>query len=224
MPLATILAATLFSQKPTVEFHTQFETEKDKFSLKFTYPYFLGKSKLEEFANKAVRKPLDTAEKEFIDATKELTETPTSPWELEIKGTVSLQTSKLISVLYERYEYAGGAHPNTFTHCVNVGLINGKPQMISLKDILAPGVNSSMVIDGLVKPNLAKQKLARVNEPLTDFPDNSEVHFIISKNGLTFPFDKYTVGPYVEGEYIVKLTWKDLKGKINTNLIQQAIK
>jgi len=222
MPIAAIIAAATLIQQPSIEFRTQFETEKDKFNLKFEYPRFMGKSKLEEFANTTILKKLGTAEEEFLGAVQGFDEIPTTPWEIDITGIVSLKSPTLISVLLEHYEFTGGAHPNGFTHSINVALINNKPQSITLKHIVAPGKSTSAIIDGLVKPKLNEQKMARVNEPLSEFPADAESKFIVSKNGLTFLFDKYSVGPYVEGEYIVKLNWNELKGLINTKIVPQA--
>ncbi|MFM9872715.1 MAG: DUF3298 and DUF4163 domain-containing protein [Fimbriimonadaceae bacterium] len=223
MPIATALVlAAVLAEKPITYKQIKIASPK-KYEINIAYPEFSSKSPLTTLANNITKRYFTIQRQEFEKSAKDFDETPTVPWELELNGVVSYSSNNVISIFFDHYEYAGGAHPNGFTHCINVAMIDGKPKAIKLTEILAPGVDLSELIEGHVKPALNSLKMARVNEPLTDFPEDSNTHFAISKNGLTFPFDKYSVGPYVEGEYIVKLKWSDIPGLINRKIIPEAL-
>lgn len=226
MPLSAIFLAAALTQTqtpPPITYKTQTETQKNRFDLKLVWPVFNESTPLNDFANKVSPEPIRDFESGFKNSLKEYTETPTMAWDLTMVGTVSYYSPNIISIFYDHYEFTGGAHPNSFTHAINVGLINNKPKRIVLKDLLAPGITESDILDKLVHPRLNKIREDRVGEAVEALPVATNREFVISKNGLTFVFDRYAVGAYVEGEYIVKLKWSDLKGLINKEVIPSAV-
>jgi hypothetical protein len=220
--IATLLTAALLAN-PKITFNTTKEVKKDRYEINLTYVTFSPNTSLNKLANKLSAAAVQKSVKEFRDAGIEFDEAPTAPWSHEAGCTVSLSTTSLISVLIDKYEYAGGAHPNTWTNTINVALINGKPKQLTLKDILAPAATESDILDVLVLPRVSEQRKNRSGETVDFLPDDTNKKFLISKNGLTFIFDKYSVASYAEGEFLVKLTWQDLKGLVNHKIIPSAV-
>ncbi len=225
MPMLSSLVLAAVLQKTITQPHVRSRNEMRDgyYELDLAWYIFPETHPLASLANKAAWEPIGEVDQEFLNSLQSFNEKPTSPWTLAIKPTLSLYRTNLISILYDRYEYTGGAHPNSMTYTFNIGLINGEPKRLKLGDILADGVKESDVLEGFVRPRLSKLRRDRTGEGVDSLPIATHEKFIITKNGLTFPFDKYSVGAYAEGDYLLKLRWTELRGLINKSIIPEAV-
>lgn len=225
MPLISTLVGIALVQSTITQPHIRSKNEiRDQYyELDIAWYLFPETHPLANLANQASAEPTSEAESQFRTMIAEMTDKPIAEYTISVKPTLSLYRTNLISILYDHYEYTGGAHPNTFTHCINIGLIDGKPKRLKLGDILAPGIKESDLLEGYVRPRVSKLRRDRIGEGVESLPIATHEKFIITKNGLTFPFDRYSIGAYVEGEYIVKLKWAELRGLINQQVIPEAV-
>ena len=222
MPLiASLIAATIVSD-PAIEFRELKEKAKDQYSINIVWPEFKSADPIYKLFNTEVKEATHRHLVEFKQFSKEAISRP-APWEHFVSTTISHKTSNVLSAIVETYDYSGGAHPNTWSETINIGMVNGKPKSLILKDLLNKGVSEQQILDYFVLPRLSDQRLQRSSENVDRLPEGTNAKFIISKNGLTFPFDKYSVASYAEGEFIVKVSWKELKGLINPKAIPYAV-
>ncbi len=87
------------------------------------------------------RIPLDQVAQRFIADYESLRKDNPSydiPWEVETETRVLYQSSKLASVQYATYSYAGGAHPNSFSTLLILDKLTGAK--LGLSDFIDLGV------------------------------------------------------------------------------------
>lgn len=222
MPLvASIVAATLLAD-PKVTFNTLRDVKQDYYDINLSWPTLTPETSINKLANKKMRYSVLKNLSEFKKASQEFGEKPTSPWEHQVASTISYLSPTLISVIVDTYEYSGGAHPNSWSDTINIALINGKPRAITLKDVLNSSLTEQEFLNHFVLTNVSEQRLKRSEMTVDSLPSETNRKFIISKNGLTFPFDKYSVASYAEGEFLVKLKWTDISGLINSKIVPDA--
>lgn len=199
------------------------DTKKGRYELNLHWVELSPKSAVNDLANKLIKSAVMGDIAEFKIDAMEPGYKPVAPWEHEVGCTVSMATPNLVSVLIDTYNYSGGAHPNGWTEVVNVALIGGQARQLTLKDLLAPGVTESDVLDVIVLPRANAAKRERGMDEIDTLPEETNRKFVISKYGLAFPFDKYAIGAYAEGEYLVKIPWRDMKGLVNPKVIPFAV-
>lgn len=206
------------SLKPTI--HQEVATAPG-YTMNVAWPEFPKAHPLAETLNKLTPSAPRAAQAEFRKAVQSMEQRPNAPWELNIKPVVAYNTPKLVSILYNHFEYAGGAHPNTLTHVVNVAMIDGKPKQITLTDIAVDGAAPRIL--EMVYLRLTSVRMDRVSEEAAALPPETISKFIVGKGALTFIFDPYAVGAYVEGSYVIKLSYRDLAGYLRRDLIPEAL-
>jgi hypothetical protein len=215
--------ALILGQAGGVQIKSKVESREGWFTMKTAWPSFAETHPLQPLLNKAAQEPAREAESGFKEALQDFTEKPGILCELDVKPTISYNATNLVSILFDHYVNLAGPHPNSWTACINVGVVNGEVKRIKLGDLLVDGVSEQDVLEGFVRPRLSKLRRERVGEGLEALPVATHEMFVVSKNGLTFPFDRYTVGAYAEGDYLIKLKWSELKGMINRDMIPQAM-
>ncbi|QYK54587.1 MAG: DUF4163 domain-containing protein [Fimbriimonadaceae bacterium] len=199
--------------------------KNSKYSIKALYPVFPTSHPLSKPVNDLIDKSIQKGISNYKKSFAEFYDSDQHEWDLTIEPVISRNDSKVVSILFYRSEYTGGNHPNTHTDVVNVAVINNKPQSVTLADIASPTTTSYRILNDLVLPKINDARLKRTNDSentITELADLYGNTFVISKNGLTFIYDKYTFGSYVEGSYNIKLSWAELNGQISEQLIRES--
>jgi hypothetical protein len=115
------------------------------------------------------------------------------------------------------FEFAGGAHPNSWVGYLNFDLRTGKA--LKLADLLVPGGKAKL--DRIGERLFLGENSEADGEPLEwDFePGNFKLNenFAISTGGLLFTFNPYEIGPYVMGAPQVFIPYKEMDALINKN-------
>lgn len=223
MPLAAAALLVLAFADTQITHKSLHDTKKGRYEINLHWVELSPKSAVNDLANKLIKSAVMDDIAEFKKGAMEPGYKPVAPWEHQVGCTVSMATPNLVSVLIDTYDYSGGAHPNSWTEVVNVALIGGQAKQLTLKDLLTPGAKESDILDSIVLPRANAEKRKRETDEVDTLPEETSRKFIISQYGLTFPFDKYAIGAYVEGEYQVKVAWKDMKGLINKKVIPYAV-
>ncbi len=124
----------------------------------------------------------------------------------------------LISLYLEIFWWAGGAHPNTFYRVVNVGLVNGKPQVLGLRDILDQGVSAETVMQRVAQQlETVKRQRDPSGEPWMPekgIPQEYWNSFIFTPSAIVWVFEPYAVGAYAEGGFLIRLSYEELQGLV----------
>lgn len=178
------------------------------------YPVFVGRGSFVKDVNRSVykfvEKYVSDFEKGARDFQRDIPGRPTADWELDIKFTVSISTEGLISLIVHSYDYSGGAHPNSFDDCLNYQNRVGRAYKLQFSDLLRKGNSTSDFVGEFILPEVNRQKIARQVETVDSIESKLMDHFVLTPAGIAFLFNKYDVGPYVEGEYMVKLPWTEV--------------
>lgn len=207
------------SSPAQVKFTTWRESSKGKWSAQATVPTSLGSSTVQTLALKEFRR----AAKEMYDQFRKDANSferegwPTSsPLTFELKTFISLCRSDLVSGYLYLWEYTGGAHPNRYYFPISFGLVDGRAKSLQLSDLLARSVEPKQFVDEFVAPAIDKAKAQRGNPPMESAIDPSLYDcFVITPTGLTWMLAPYSVGPYVEGSYEVKILLRDIASQLD---------
>lgn len=137
---------------------------------------------------------------------------PSSPWERESGMTPVRADVRVISVTSGTYEYSGGAHPNHWSEAFNFAMVEGKPRQLKLDDLFRKGSKPGKAISDKLIAKLQKEEGAEwvINGDVKAITPQQLDRFTIGMDGLTWYFNPYEVGPYVSGDFEIKLTWNEL--------------
>lgn len=115
---------------------------------------------------------------------------------------------KWISLIFETFQYTGGAHGNSYYLCRNFQMINGEWQEQDLMTLLrSPSELESL--RGMVIAALLDEGATWTDE--LDPANGFLKHFTLNPQGISFYFQPYEVGSYAEGSYRVFIPWEDSK-------------
>ncbi|MBI2435109.1 MAG: DUF3298 and DUF4163 domain-containing protein [Candidatus Hydrogenedentes bacterium] len=137
-----------------------------------------------------------------------------------------LYTEELVSLVFMEYMFGGGAHGNTITHSLNLGINSeGKVRVLALKDFFkdfaaAHPILSKNVIQGL----LDQDAQWILDNEVKELKAEDLQTFSVSAEGLTFYFDPYDVGPYVQGEFQVAVPYSAIAEQLKEGLIPASIR
>ena len=143
-----------------------------------------------------------------------------SAWSEEVSIIVETQIegAQTLSLADSRYEYSGGAHPNSYLTYSNFDIVS--KQVIQLEDLIVAG--------GMAKLTSVGNTIFRKQEGLTptqsldnySFENNKfslNTNFLITENGLLFFYNTYEIRSYAEGPMELLLPYSSLKGILKPN-------
>lgn len=220
--LCLVAAAAVVTAPPAIPVnHVKLTRAKaGAYEAEAVYPQFHPKTPVLMLANRDLTEKVKSSFDEFTKSADEFVKdmgNPSHPWEMSLTSTVSMVDANLVSVVTWNYSFSGGAHPNTVADSYTYGLVGGKAQRLTLADILVPGQTPKQFGDEVVLPLLNEQKMKRAGDTLDTIALDSLKYFIVSRTHLTWVFSAYVVGPYVEGEYTVKVPIESVRDRLNVN-------
>ncbi|MFA5550853.1 MAG: DUF3298 domain-containing protein [Trueperaceae bacterium] len=115
------------------------------------------------------------------------------------------------SLVTSFYYYTGGAHPNSHKSSLLVRLGGAGLEVIALEELFAHGSDWLAAVSAAVLSELSAQGAeAVVRGDVTELTALDLTTFTLEPGGLSFHFDPYAVGPYVQGDFVVTLPYADL--------------
>lgn len=142
---------------------------------------------------------------------------PAIPFAYDAKTTVSIEKPGLVTGYVTRYENLGGAHPMTYFHGFNIGVVNGKPKVLKLTDLFRAGEDAKNVAAAHVRAKLSGDSRAIfLNDPDSN-PSDSELtsSWVLTPSGVTFLLQPYIAGPYAAGSIFVKIPYAEFGDRLN---------
>lgn len=116
-----------------------------------------------------------------------------------------------LSLLTSFYYYTGGAHPNSHSQSLLVRKTESGVQAVELAELFDPSTDWLAEVTSQVVADLAAQGAEWVvTGEVTADAGLELATFTLEPAGLTFHFDPYAVGPYVQGAFRVTLPYADL--------------
>lgn len=143
---------------------------------------------------------------------RDLTDQPTSPYEHVGEVNVTYNSSRLVSGTVMRFEYTGGAHPNTTYQCYSWGMVDGAVKRLRLHDLFKANSKPHDQVAAIVFGKLVKNPQATYVQDGTvrGFTKAQYDQFVVRKDGLEFVFSPYEMGPYASGTITCKVKWSEL--------------
>lgn len=134
------------------------------------------------------------------------------------------------NIIVSTYQDTGGAHGLGFTEAVVYDRRTG--ERVEIGDIIKVDQESLVAVIDLIKEDLIIQKMERLSVDrktaegdlkfqgeLSLIPSRENLgNFAVLPDGLVFHFPPYSVGAYVEGEYIVEIGWDKLAPYLNPDI------
>jgi len=176
----------------------------EQIHIQVQYPYFIIPDEKE-----ALNQPF------FIEAMEEMSSfyewmdseySFSSPFLNQVNVSAEYLGPQWISLIFESYQYTGGAHGNSYYRCRNLQKINGDWKELELQNILRnPARLEALQIR--VMELLEEEGASWVDE---HEPGKSFLkHFTLTPLGISFFFQPYEVGAYAEGSYKVFIPWDE---------------
>jgi hypothetical protein len=136
---------------------------------------------------------------------------PIRPYQRSVSWTLTAATPVLASARQDWFDDTGGAHPN---HGFAVFLWDPMGQREVLRsDLFKPDADEGRLDQALcqaIRVEKAKRQGAVIDPKTWPCPKWADSNFVLTPSnvpgkaaGLTFLFDPYALGPYVEGDYSV---------------------
>ncbi len=188
-----------------------FSIEQNRIQIKSTYPFFTSPTL--QVVNQALQETFIQRQTDFLRQGQELAVAGElfSAWAFDCDIRISYSSPDFISILENIYVYTGGAHPNTGFAVHNLLLEANGVRRLELQDMFRRGVNYSSLLSPLILDELRQQDAAWVLDGSVSFLAHSDLsQFTISPVGMTFYFEPYAVGPYVQGSFQVTLAFETL--------------
>jgi hypothetical protein len=190
------------------------------YNAQVAYPAFRSRTPLARFANARVKflqrhgyfKWLSQTKKDLQRASGE-NSVGALPYEYESNPSLNYYSpSRLISLQLVSYQFLGGAHGSSSFQNYNFAMVGGKPKELKLADLFVPGTDYRKIVETRVFANLKK------NESATWVQDGSVKkltpeqfnNFSIGRDGITWLFNEYEMGPYANGQIEAKLSASEL--------------
>lgn len=149
-------------------------------------------------------------------------------WFYDLKIDVLLNSPNLLSLQVNKLEFTGGAHANPWTSYLNIDLKTGK--ILELKELMVgdyePELLMSAESEFRKETNLAGDS-SLVDSPYEFSSGNFELpeNFSIGRNGISFYYNPYDLGPYALGSTSFEIPYKELLDIINKEkLVLEAVK
>lgn len=199
---------------------SQIHLSKDKhWDVTVAYPSFAGSSSVARLATKEYARVGHFLATDFVEQVKKGWDPKVGQgWVMEAKAIMGTESPKIVSGYYEICLAGGRPHSELLYRTINVGFVGGKAKILNLRDIAKSPADFDSIYDKAIIPALTKLKKERGINELMEF-DKSLVHsFVITPGGITWMFEPYSVGPYIEGTYEVKVPWGQVKKYLRTDI------
>lgn len=186
---------------------------------KTRYPQFRAKTPLTRYVNWRVRTDATKYLRGFVTQARNDLKEFTPPGAMAYDESFGLhfyEPNRLISLARSLYTYGGGAHGNYGTYGVSYGVPKGekRPRVLVLGDFFRKGSDYQNHVDKALV-----QKLRAKTNPEASWVRDGQIktlkpqmirNFVVERDGLRWFFPPYAVGPYVVGQFEVKLSKAEL--------------
>ncbi len=210
-------AQQIIQNEPISVTYKTVKRQKGKYyRINVVYPVFPNNLPAGQLANRLIRKVVNEELEPFANERQNVEtgrQYDTGIW-LEIKPKVVMARRTLISLYLDVDSFGGGAHESRYFYTINVGVVDGKPKQLRFSDILQKGMSAQKVFVEQVIPLLNEAKAKRgerrltgetLEEALGQGPPFLWDRFVIAPNEVIWLFEPYSVGPFSEGSYIIRV-------------------
>ena len=135
-------------------------------------------------------------------------------FEAELKSELKYNSNGVVSIVFNNYQYAGGAHGSTTYYTLNVD--TNLQKVLTFDDVFVKGCEpelKKLIIKGLEKLNKEYGGNLSYFDDYEDYLkeafDSQYIYF--TENGVTFIYNESLIAPYAAGPMFVEIPFKDLE-------------
>ncbi len=129
---------------------------------------------------------------------------------------VAYNQNGFLSLVFQDYQYAGGAHGTTVQTSFTIPLKTGQP--MALKDLFTTGADYQAIVNNGVKTQLNERDLtAALFEPFSGIGENRS--FYLSNDGVVVYFQQYEILPYVAGIQEFTTSYTSIEGLLKEQIL-----
>lgn len=180
-------------------------SENDTLKITLQYPVIEGmKSQMlqdeingifKELAEKAAQEGKNNA-LSLTEAAKEVKDWIPNQCETYFNYQIKFNQKNILSLVFQNYQYAGGAHGSTVQTSYTINLETG--QQYALKDLFREDADYVSLISNEVKQQLEERDLTEaLFEPFDQIA--ADQPYYLSNNGIVVYFQQYEILPYAAG-------------------------
>lgn len=138
-------------------------------------------------------------------------------WTLDANVEVFQHSEDVMSVVFQVYEFTGGAHGNTSYNTITYDL--AADAVIALDDLFQSGSEPFAIIGPVVVDELGERlgemaDVAWIEEGSGENPANYQ-HFALTVDSLVLYFPPYQIAPYAAGTQTVEIPLSDLESVLS---------
>jgi|GEM_PF-2114516 Protein of unknown function (DUF3298). len=132
---------------------------------------------------------------------------PFTPFTFSTSVEMTYSKNDIISVLYTDFQYAGGAHPNSWQYAYTYNIKNG--DLLKPQDIMGITYNEIFVqvrqlfVEDIHNNQIREQTALRVIDEEYD-----AIKYYLDETGLVFYFDPYEIASYADGRRSVTVPFE----------------
>ena len=118
----------------------------------------------------------------------------------------------LVNYTVNFFEYAGGAHPNSY--CTTLTFDPNDGHEVTIGEIMKPGYEEPLIelITQSIISFLNVKDIAELDEVIFDHKElYISKNVVMGKDKLTFIYNKYDIAPYAVGEIIAEIPYDNLQ-------------
>nr|NIV13807.1 DUF3298 domain-containing protein [Fodinibius sp.] len=196
------------------------KTEEDIIKAHAAYPQFLPHNPPLVKFNRQLKDSVISRHREFIQEGKENAQIDSAllrfGWEQHYDCKIEFFSKNLVSLLFENWQYTGGAHGNYFYDTKNVTVADSQIHSLKLKDLFVPGSGYIDTLSQYCLNDLRKQEAGDVvSGRITSLGQKDLQLFTLKPTAIKFTFPPYQVGPYAQGTLTVSLPYNALLNYID---------
>lgn len=201
---------------PKLRIETLRSAEKGKWRAVAQVPSFATDGALEQCAGPELATALEDGFYAFVGRAYRLNQKPAPglprrEWTYASKVTSSVVRPDLVSLFATVETDFGGAHGMMATLPFTYGFVRSRAKRLTAADLLKPGLDPVAVLSDIVLPRLRKLDAAWVTDGTVKALSPKQCDaFVVTPSGVTFLFDPYEMGPFVQGPFQVKVPFADL--------------
>lgn len=168
---------------------------------------------LDESPNKGLDLGVEAFFEEFMDFKNEFPDA-SAGWSIEVQAEISFDSLGILSIIFQEYNYMGGAHPNSSQTFLNFDKLTGNT-LSNQEIVLEEALLLKLVEDDFrsfyeIEENVDIREDDRFFIPESGLPLAQAIGY--AGENLKLIYNPYEIAPYVMGSTYIEIPLKDLEG------------
>jgi hypothetical protein len=190
---------------------------KDRYQVSISYPLLNSRVPVCRLANSLLKEKISRQERAFVGSQEVRASKRGSSLWLETQWDLSIANDQFVSTYGHSSTYYGGVHDVQESATLNVGLVKGKPKVLTVWDLCKDPAKDSERLRALVLKRVLQISTDKRFEDVKGISNTQLNRFVVTRGGIAWIFNPYEIAPFSQGTIQVKITFADLLPYLNPN-------